>query len=188
MDNRTKILSVALKLFSSNGYEGVGIQEIVKAADITKPTMYHYFGSKKGLLEALLATYFKPFIKSLQTASAYNSDLPATLKSITQTFFAFASENKLFYRMQLSMCFAPPESEPYILISIYNKQIISLLEEMFVKAAANHGNMKERQKRYAFTFLGIINNYITLFLSGNLKLDDTSVYNAVHQFSHGIYS
>ncbi len=188
MDNRTKILSVALRLFSSSGYEGVGIQEIVKAAEITKPTMYHYFGCKKGLLEVLLAMYFKPFIKSLQTASTYNGDLPATLESITQAFFAFASENKLFYRMQLSMCFAPPESEPYISVSIYNKQIISLFEEMFAKAAVNHGNLNERQKRYAFTFLGIINNYITLFLGGNIKLDETSVYNAVHQFSHGIYS
>ena len=55
MDNRSKILSCALKLFSARGYDAVGVQEIVDAAGITKPTLYHYFGSKRGLLETLLA-------------------------------------------------------------------------------------------------------------------------------------
>ncbi len=34
----------------ANGYDAMGIQRIVEAARITKPTLYHYFGSKQGLL------------------------------------------------------------------------------------------------------------------------------------------
>ena len=53
MDNREAILSEALHLFYVRGYDAVGVQEIVDAAGVTKPTLYYYFGSKKGLLESL---------------------------------------------------------------------------------------------------------------------------------------
>ena len=61
MENRERILRCALELFSSRGYDAVGVQEIVSTVGITKPTLYHYFGSKEGLLKALLLegqTYF----------------------------------------------------------------------------------------------------------------------------------
>jgi len=54
MDNRSTILARALELWSERGYDAVGVQEIVDAAGITKPTLYHYFGSKRGLLDCLI--------------------------------------------------------------------------------------------------------------------------------------
>ena len=54
MDNRSLILARALDLWAERGYDAVGVQEIVEAAGITKPTLYHYFGSKRGLLDALI--------------------------------------------------------------------------------------------------------------------------------------
>ena len=54
---KEKIMSTALKLFCRGGYDGVGIQEIVDSCGITKPTLYYYFGSKAGLLRAILDLY-----------------------------------------------------------------------------------------------------------------------------------
>ena len=48
MDNKEVLLQVALDLFHAKGYDAVGIQEIVDKAGVTKPTLYYYFGSKKG--------------------------------------------------------------------------------------------------------------------------------------------
>ena len=48
--------------------------------------------------------------------------------------------------------------------------------------------MRGRHKAYAATFLGMINTYIGLWLNGYATLDDQLVYQAVHQFQHGIYS
>ena len=53
MDNRMNILQKALQLFYEKGYDAIGVQEIADAAGVTKPTLYHYFGSKYGLLEAV---------------------------------------------------------------------------------------------------------------------------------------
>jgi TetR/AcrR family transcriptional regulator len=188
MDNREKIQAIALELFASAGYDVVGVQEIVDRAEITKPTLYHYFGSKHGLLEALLESNFSILLKEVKKAAEYKGDLPFTLTSVTKALFDFVKRNKSFYRMQLAMCFSSPESETGKAVAAYNAKLIRILEELFSEAVVNHGNMRGRQKRYAFTFLGAINNYITLYLSGHIKFNDEMVYNCVHQFSHGIYS
>ena len=66
MDNKEKILESALDLFYSKGYDAVGVQEIVERSGITKPTLYHYFGSKYGLLEHLVRNYYGKFEEKLE--------------------------------------------------------------------------------------------------------------------------
>ncbi|MDD3059302.1 MAG: helix-turn-helix domain containing protein, partial [Sphaerochaeta sp.] len=54
-NTREHILLQALRLFAKKGYEAIGVAAICEAAGITKPTMYYHFGSKRGLLEALIS-------------------------------------------------------------------------------------------------------------------------------------
>lgn len=188
MDNRANILNCALQLFASKGYDGVGVQEIVDAAGVTKPTLYHYFGSKGGLLEALLADYFDPFLISLEEAAVYRRDLPLTLNLLASSYFQFAEEKRMYYRMILSMWFAPVESVAYEAVSRLNDKQQELLEGVFMQASRDYGYMKGRQRAYAATFLGMIHSYIGLALNGYVRLDDELVVRAVHQFMYGIFS
>lgn len=188
MENKDNILNIALDLFSIKGYDAVGIQEIVDKAGVTKPTLYHYFGSKRGLLDSLISGYLSVLCETVQSASLYNGDLPENMVNITKAVFNFAKHRKDFYRMYLSMCFASPGSEAYDAVLNYNKKLNSILEELFQQASKDHGNMRGRHKRYAFTFLGMINNYITLYLGNFIELNEETVYQAVQQFSYGIYS
>ena len=84
MDNREAILSEALHLFYVRGYDAVGVQEIVDAAGVTKPTLYYYFGSKKGLLETLLSTRCQELEEELKTAAEGGKDLPSVLYQIAR--------------------------------------------------------------------------------------------------------
>ena len=188
MDNRSNILLCALRLFATRGYDAVGVQEIVEAAGITKPTLYHYFGSKQGLLDALLKEYFDQLYREVKSASVYRNDLPHTLNQVAKTYFDFANRYKMFCRLQLALWFAPPESDAFRAVSRLNHELYQLIEALFVRAAADHGNMKGRHRPYAATFVGMINNYISLSLNGYAKLDNQLLYQAVHQFMHGIFS
>ena len=69
MDNRQLIMNSALTLFYESGYDAVGVQQIVDSAGVSKPTLYYYFGSKQGLLEALLNEHFQPMEQKLIEAS-----------------------------------------------------------------------------------------------------------------------
>jgi AcrR family transcriptional regulator len=188
MDNRQILLTQAMCLFSERGYDAVGVQEIVEASGVTKPTLYHYFGSKHGLLQELLRGYFSELEKQLTEAGKYAGDLPLTLQKVTEVYFQFAKENPVFYRLQLGLWFAPPESEAYLVVAKLNRFQYDLLEDVFLQAANQHGNMRGRHKTYALTLLGMINNYIGLALNGQAALNIELVQKAVHQFQHGIYS
>ncbi|MBN1284815.1 MAG: TetR/AcrR family transcriptional regulator [Anaerolineae bacterium] len=187
-DNRAKILSHALRLFAARGYDAVGVQEIVEAAGVTKPTLYHYFGSKRRLLDALLEEHFMALYAVVEPAACYRGDLSRNLNEITAAYFRFAKSQPPFYRLLLSMYVAPPDGESFhAAYGLYRRQY-ELIETLFKQAAEHHGNMKGRHRRYAATFLGMINTYITLALNEAAALDDELLYKAVHQFMHGIYS
>lgn len=188
MDNRSALLDAALNLFALRGYDAVGVQEIVDAVGVTKPTLYHYFGSKQGLLQALLTERFQAFNQQVQEAAAYHGDLTYNLTRLANVFFEFARQNRTFYRMQLSMWFAPFDSEPYQLVAAWDREHYRIVEEMFLQAARDHGNTRGRHQVYAATFIGMLNTYVGLWLNNFSELDDQLIYRAVHQFEHGIYS
>lgn len=181
-------MNKALHLFAARGYDAVGVQEIVDAVGITKPTLYHYFGSKRGLLEAMLSDYFNDLQSRLKIAAIYSGDLPLTLQRVAEVYFDFARQNPAFYRLQLGLWFAPRDCEGYLAVTSLIQFQFELIETIFLQAVQDHGNMRGRHPTYALTFLGMINNYIALTLNGLGELNAEVAHKAVHQFQHGIYS
>ena len=188
MDNRSAILNCALELFASRGYDGVGVLEVAEGAGITKPTLYHYYGSKLGLLKALFETYHTVLNAAVAQAAAYQGDLPHSLVQLAQAYFEFARSNPVYYRLQLALYFAPRHSEANAVSAEWNMQQYRLVEEMFAAAVQNHGNMRGRQRMYAATFIGVMNTCIGMWLNGYTELDDELLQRAVRQFQYGIYS
>ncbi len=188
MSNKEEILKSALSLFSARGYDAVGIKEIVDRSGITKPTLYHYFGSKSGLLAAIMDENFRKLFLKLGPAAVYGGDLPLTLSEIIRTYFDFARKNQEFYRMHLALWFSPPDSDGFLAVREWCEKQHQLIEMVFMLAANDHGNMKNRHRAYAASFLGIINTYIGLASNGYAKLDEETIHSVNQQFSYGIYS
>lgn len=47
-----RLLESARRLFATRGLDDVHVQELLDAADVTRPVLYYYFGSKAGLFIA----------------------------------------------------------------------------------------------------------------------------------------
>lgn len=54
---REAAVRTALELFWARGYEGVSIADLTAAIGVAPPSLYHAFGSKKGLFEEAVALY-----------------------------------------------------------------------------------------------------------------------------------
>lgn len=188
MSSRSALLERALELFAERGYDAVGVQEICEAAGVTKPTLYHYFGSKRGLLEILVRERYEPFVAALAEAAEYAGDLPRTLERVVDAFFRFAGEEPTLTRLVLALWLASPASEAVQVAAAAREAQRGILEDLFERAAGDHGNMRGRQRTYALTLLGAVYTHVALGLGGELALDARLVRRAVHQFSHGIYS
>src|SRR5690606_7749623 len=51
---RTALITEARRRFARQGYAAVGLTEIVAAAGVTKGALYHHFGSKAALFQAVV--------------------------------------------------------------------------------------------------------------------------------------
>lgn len=57
---QNRILDAAEAAFAELGYEGASLRDIVTRARVNLPTVYYYFRSKEGLLEAVFRRRFGP--------------------------------------------------------------------------------------------------------------------------------
>ncbi|MEP7284298.1 MAG: TetR/AcrR family transcriptional regulator [Chloroflexota bacterium] len=188
-DNRSQLLTVATHLFATHGYDAVGVQQIVEAAGVTKPTLYYYFESKQGLLAAIILEHAELLLAIVQNAAAYDHDITRSITELVTAYFNYAQQNPVFYRMMLAMWFSPPSSEPHLNIADLQHQQFLIIESLFKQAATDHGNMRNRHAQYAATLKGLIDTYIALYLQGLVVNDNPElVYRLTHQFMHGIFS
>src|SRR5919201_6034320 len=50
---RAALMTAARRLFARRGYAAVGTEELVRAAGLTRGALYHHFGGKRELFEAV---------------------------------------------------------------------------------------------------------------------------------------
>ena len=62
-DPKNEILDAAEAAFAQLGYEGTSMRLIASKAGVNLATLYYHFGSKDGLLEAILQRRFEPVIQ-----------------------------------------------------------------------------------------------------------------------------
>lgn len=51
---RTRLIAAARSAFAANGYAGASMDELTAEAGLTRGALYHNFGDKKGLLQAVI--------------------------------------------------------------------------------------------------------------------------------------
>ncbi len=94
------LLRVAESLLEQGGPEGITTRAVCDAANVGAPTLYHHYGDKNGLLDALVAKGVKEFLKRKQAVSA-TADARADLISGWESFVEFALERPQLFRLMV---------------------------------------------------------------------------------------
>ncbi|MFW6362248.1 MAG: TetR/AcrR family transcriptional regulator [Spirochaeta sp.] len=187
-ENRERILHAAVRLFTEQGYDAVGVQSLCEAAQITKPTLYHWFGSKYGVLQAAVERYAAEFMAELEGPLEYRGDVPASLQSITAAILRITAHYPEAVRLFLSLRHAPRSSESRQAAENFFHELHTRLRGLFASAALDHGNMRGREISYAVSFLATVFGYAELVMDDRIQPDEGLAFRIMHQFSHGIYS
>ncbi len=88
------ILEVVGGVFARAGYHAASMEEMAELADVSKPMLYAYFGSKEGLYVAYIDQQGRQLLARL-VAAARPGDPPVTrLRARIVEFLAFVQENR----------------------------------------------------------------------------------------------
>lgn len=99
---RARVLTAAVELFASKGFDGTSVQEIVQRAQVTKGAMYHYFTSKDDLLyeiyHELISAQLADLGEILSRRMPPAETVRAIITNLIETTAARAEETAVFVR------------------------------------------------------------------------------------------
>ena len=83
---RTALIDAGRRLFADRGYAGVGTEEIVRAAGVTRGALYHHFAGKRELLAAIYEQLEGEIAEQVTAAAAPGSGPLETLEAGAEAF------------------------------------------------------------------------------------------------------
>jgi AcrR family transcriptional regulator len=122
-----RILKSALTLFSEKGYDATSVREICSASGITKPTLYHFYGSKEGVYRALVDDTLERLREDIARALAEDGPLRGRLRRLALTFFGAACAEPDLARFILALTHTPPSSAPRTDFLRFYDEILALV-------------------------------------------------------------
>ena len=97
---RNRIIESAAELLAQSADVDVSTRAICDAAGVTAPTLYHHFGDKNGLLDALVARGVEAFL-TRKRAIAETDDPVADLVAGFEDFLGFALDRPRLFRLMV---------------------------------------------------------------------------------------
>ncbi|MEU1313125.1 TetR/AcrR family transcriptional regulator [Streptomyces cinnamoneus] len=97
-----RLLAAATRLFAEQGYDRTSVQEIVRAAGVTKGALYHYFGSKDDLLHEVYGRVLRLQQERLDAFAGADAPVEQRLRDAAADVVVTTIENlddtKIFFR------------------------------------------------------------------------------------------
>jgi AcrR family transcriptional regulator len=112
---RARVLEAGLELFGERGYHATAVAGIGERAGISKSVLYHYFGSKADLYEAVIEAETRDLLQRVAAAVPEDPQAPR-LRAGVEAYLDFLAERPVSWRLFLR---DPPAEQP--LIDVYER-------------------------------------------------------------------
>jgi AcrR family transcriptional regulator len=83
-DKRRQILDAAVRVFAGNGYDTARVGDIAREAGVAYGLVYHYFGSKEAVLEAVFHEAWGRLLAALTQAEETGGDAAEQLSLVVR--------------------------------------------------------------------------------------------------------
>lgn len=131
-----RILNSALHLFSRKGYDATSVREICEAAGVTKPTLYHFFGSKDGVYRALVDGTLTSFSEVLTVALESEGDTRERLRRFARSYFESGRSRPELARFVLRLIHMPATSAPATDFRRFHQRMLAALARAIERGEA----------------------------------------------------
>ncbi|MFN5513502.1 MAG: TetR/AcrR family transcriptional regulator [Cyanobacteriota bacterium] len=150
---RARILSQALRLFASQGYEGTTTKALAQAAQVAEGTLFRHFANKKAILAAVVTQGWVDILTDLLTELSGMEGYDAIAQVMRRRMLRLR-ENKYL----LQVCFVEAQHHPDLKEQIQSEIIdkMTAVAEAFFQTAMDRGVYRPMNPRIvARVFLGM---------------------------------
>ncbi len=137
-NTKVQILKTAIKLFANNGFHGTTVDAIVNTAHVNKRMVYHYFGNKEGLYQAVLKEVYEHLSTLEIQAFEKSKTFEENLTEIITLYFDFLDQNPYFIRILQWENLNEGKGIRSINPKFFKNPILEALEKELNKAKKDH--------------------------------------------------
>ena len=163
--SRVRILEGALDLFAARGYDATSVREICEAAGITKPTLYHFYGSKEGVFRAVVGSALADTQRMVDGIFAAGRPLDETLAAVAREFFADARRRPRFWRLVFGTVWSPtagPVDDVHAFYRGLQERLREAIESAATRGEVSAGPTGVRQVVLMGAISEAVTNYLVL--------------------------
>jgi AcrR family transcriptional regulator len=113
-ETRARILQAALKSFAHLGYAATSVQQIVDAAQVSKPVLYYYFADKADLYQAVVDRAHDERYRLMKEAAGRGDSVREKLEEIVASIFEFSLRNQELMRLAFATAFSASGQAPHL--------------------------------------------------------------------------
>ena len=153
---RTRLLHGAVRVFDRKGYAGASVREIAEMAGVTKPALYYHFGSKEGLLLAILKQAEQQFSDAVAQAVARTGSARDRIVGLCEDVYGLFGQNVPVARVAHAVFLGPPDGAPPFDVTVFEATFRRAVERMAADGVAS-GEFREGSVRdIALAVMGIL--------------------------------
>jgi AcrR family transcriptional regulator len=136
--SKDKIISVALREFSSKGLSGARVDRIAQLAKTSKNMIYYHFGSKEGLYQEVMRLAYASIRRNESQIDIEALGAKDALQALVELSFDYHCKNEVFVRLVMSENMNRAKHLHLTAeLEAENKLVISLLDKILAKGKAN---------------------------------------------------
>ena len=132
------MLRAAGEAFAAHGFHGASMDEIARAAGITKPMLYRYFGSKEGLYAAYLQMTGGELVDKVRAPDSRGESAQVRLRAGLRAFLTYVKEHRAGWTVLHGEATAPADAQVAREVAELRGRIVRMLTTLFGDEAFAH--------------------------------------------------
>jgi AcrR family transcriptional regulator len=137
-DRERLMLGAAGEAFATHGFHGSSMDDIARAAGVTKPMLYRYFGSKEDLYAAYLRSAGNELVDRVRALDTRGQSPLARLRVGLRAFLTYVEEHRVGWTVLHTETITPTDAHIAREVAELRARIIRMLTNLFGDAAFAH--------------------------------------------------
>lgn len=172
-EKREALLKTAAVFFAENGFDRASMNDLARAAGVSKALLYHYFSKKEAILFAILQTHLSALVDAVAATDTAADTPRGRLRALIHAIIDAYDGADAEHRLQLEAMGALPPEQQEELAKLQRKLVSEMSQ--YLQAVTPDARLKDRATNRALTMsvFGILNwMYLWYRPDGGLSRSD----------------